>query len=514
MPLLKKGIISPGIEGLDFSKPAFLLSPSSGRVQNMRYHRGEMRKRYGKSAYGAAAISGYQVMGLGKFEDMSSGTQQLLRASRTDLEAYNAVAGTWASIIATAFTGGEDDFFSFANVTESRIVTISNGVDRIRKWNGSGNATLLGGNPPLSKYQAYLSPYLLLANVTESGDVQPTKVRWCDTGNPEIWDSGNADEALCGNDPSPIRQILTLDRYAAIYKRDSLWIGRPDAFDIFDFQCEKTGIGLAGPRCVADVAGIHYFMSLSESSIDFHRWNGGIPEPFGNAVRDEIAGKIATNYLQHCFAIHVPHYNEVWFFIVVAGNTWPTLIYKFNYRTGFWYMDTCSQITAAIIWKATNSITWDEMSGAWDNLAATWDEMTVSGDYELILGDSSGYTLKEDILQLNDNGTAIDSYVETPDFIGDDLERMERWLRCDVWAAGIGKLYVDYSTDEGSSWTNLPFDSTTAYATLSLTYTKFEFYIDIVSEKVRFRVRNAISGETFYLRALYGWYLSREVKIA
>ena len=511
MPLLKKGILAAGIEGIDFSVPATFISERAGFPKNMRIYRNELRKRYGKSKYGSVAISGGQVMGLGRFEDMETGNQYLLRTSKTKYEKYNTSTSAWESISATDFTGSDDDFFSFANVVENQLIVVSNGVDKIRKWTGTGNNAVLGGNPPLAKFLCYMSPYLLLAHIDDGVNTNSCKLQWPDTGDPENWTTGNADSAVLSNEPSPIRNIARLDSWAAVYKRDSLWLGRADDYDIFIFTCEKTGIGLAASRAFADVSGVHYFMSEMDGNIGFHRWNGGIPEPIDKAVREEIAYRINMSKVNRCFSLHLSEYGEVWFFIVINGKSWPTEIWKYNYRNGFWYYDTCPEMTSAIIYQSVSGTVWDDVSEVWNNMLVSWNELMMIGDHETIMGGSDGYTYKEDPLTANDDGVAVEAVFETGDFWVDALEHYKRWLRLDFWGKGAGKLYIDYSINEGANWTNIPYTSSQAYIDLSGTvYTKTEMYLDILSDKIRFRFRNATAGETFYLRNIYPYYLSRE----
>ena len=503
MPLLKKGVLLP-TEGANYQLPAKFIPDRAGFPQNMRFYKNTMRKRPGSTIIGSAISDATQIMGLGKLE-LSSGSKHLVRASKAALERYNTSSEAWESIAATAFTGGDEDFFSFATVSENDLMLISNGTDVIRKWSGSGNNAALGGSPPLAKYMTYISPYVLLAHVTESGDIKPWKIRWNDTDAPETWSGGNAGSALASNEPSPIQNIAKLNDLAVVYKKESLWIGRKvDTSDIFIFDPIKTGIGLGSPRAWADAEGRHYFMGLN----DFYVFNGIREESIGGPVRDHVFERINREKINRCFAVHVQEQNEVWFYVCISGFDWPTEIWKYNYRNGFWYFDTVSEITAAIKWERVNTESWDDDSGTWDSAQDVWDSGTSVAQWEdIVFGNSSGNCFSLDYNTTDDNGVAVSARLESKDFTGDFLEFNKRWLQLDVWAKGPGKLYIDYSIDEGSNWTNIPQTSSQAYIDLDSTMTKYRLYFDVIGEKIRFRFRNAESEETFYIEAFYPYYL-------
>lgn len=509
MPLLRKGVVMP-VKGIDYSIPSTFISDQSGFPKNMYYYRGELRKRPGKTLVGSA-IAGGQIMGLAKLE-LNTGIKYLIRTSKTKIEKYNTSSLVWQAISASDFSGGDDDFFSFATVTEDGLLIISNGVNLIRKWPGYGNTAALGGSPPKAKYMTYLSPYLLLAHIDDGVNVNPWKVQWPDTGNCQKWTGGNSGADVLGDEPSPIQNIMKLNEYAAVYKKESLWLGQKvSTTDIFDFNCIRTGIGLASPRAVAEAEGQHYFMALN----DFYVWNGMQPNSIGASVRDEVFDKVDRNKMNRCFAIHVQELTEIWFFIIISGDTWPKEVWKYNYRNGFWYVDTCSELTAAIKWEKILSESWDDDNGAkiWDEALDLWDAGDSIADWEeVVFGNKDGNTMKLDYTKADDLGVTVDGVFETKDFIGNSLELKSRWLQIDFWSRGSSgaKLYVDYSIDGGSTWTNIPYSSSKAYIELTEKPVQYNVYFDVYASEIRFRARNSESGEIFYIKAFFPYYLSKE----
>lgn len=508
MPLLRKGVLIPSA-GVDWSLPSTFIDDRTGFSKNMRFYRNEMRKRPGKTLYGSAVSTGSQIMGLGKLE-LNNGSKFLIRNSKTKIQKFNTSTNTWSNISVDDFTGTDSDFFSYTNVSEDNMIIITNGKDAIRKWTGSGATASLGGLPPKAKFCTYLSPYLMLGFVDDGAIYSPWKVQWPDTGNPELWTGGNSGSLLLSDEPSPIKNIMKLNNYVAVYKQKSLaLLQKVSTTDIFVPTTIRTGIGLGSSRCVVDAEGIHYFMGEN----DFYQWSGGQPESIGKAVRDEIFSRLDRSKIDRCFAIAVQELKEIWFFIVISGSSWPTEVWKFNYSTGFWYYDTCDEITAAVAWEQTSSASWDDDVGTWDDDLTIWD----SGDSilnweQIVFGNSANETLYLDYSKTDDDDATVDAYFESKDFSGDQLEFNKRWLQIDVWAKGSAnaKLYVDYSIDYGSSWMNVAYNSSTSYISLDENYQKYTLYFDVVSDVIRFRFKNSESNEIFYIRNFYPYYLSQE----
>lgn len=505
MPLLKKGVLLP-VKGTDFSVPSSFVDDRNGFAYNLRYDKGLLRKRPGKTQQGAQTPDSDQITGYGVLET-SDGSKYLLRSSKRKIQALNTGTGVWTTISIISYAGGDNDFFDFANVPASNLIISTNYVNAMYKWTGSGNQALLGGTPPKAKYLTYLSPYVLAAFTDDGVSVEPWRVAWCGTGTPEVWSGGNSGEAILDDEPSVIQNIKKLNEFAAVYKKSSLYIGRKvDAPDIFRFDCIKTGLGLAAPRCIAD-AGNHYFMSEN----DFHVWNGLRVDDIGAPVREHIFSRINRANLNRCFAVHVQTLYEIWFFIAVSSDSWPTEVWKYNYKLGFWYQDTCDGITAGVKWENTNVTTWDAAIGTWDQAQISWDEASQSQNAEqIMLGNSLGLSAYVDYSTTNDFGVPVSARFESKDFVAETMERSERWLQLDVWAKGPGKLYIDYSDDYGDSWTNIPYQAAQSYIELDGTMRKYEMYFDVWAEHVRFRFRNEEDSETFYLKGFYAWYLNRE----
>ena len=506
MPLLRKPVLMP-IVGLDYMNPSTMINDRGGFPKNMRLSRNDLRKREGKTLFQTGAMSGAaRVMNLATYP-LTSQAIRIIRFSKVGAEKYNSDTGAWDDITGAAFTGSDDDFFS-ATVAENKII-VTNGVDAIRTHDDDTDFTDLvasSGSVPKTKFLEYNGGYLLAAYTTKAGETYPTGIDWTDINDITAWGSGNYGSTLLHHDPLPIRGLKNLNEYTIAYKKNSIYAGRKvDTSDIFIWDLLYTGIGLMASRALVDFRGSHYFMGTD----DFYIFNGIKPESIGDqTVKREVFSRLDGTYQTRSFAVHVTEMDEVWFFIVTSGNTWPTEIWKYNYRTGYWYFDTCDQITAAIAYYSAASVSWNSLVGSWNSQTWRWDDKLASAESPIIIfGDSSGNTLKQDTLVNNDNGSAIDGEWQSMDFVGSDkFENYSRWLQLDFEAKG-NSVDIAYSTDYGSTWHTIK----TNYTLTSNWPSKmYRIYFDVVARNIRFRLRNNRPGETFSLRQLYPFYLQRE----
>lgn len=506
MPLLSKAVLMP-VEGHDYSKPPTFIELGAGFPVNMSYFRGELRKSPGKSKYGSVAISGGQIMGLGVLE-LNTLSKYLVRTSKTKIQKFNPATTAWDSISDSDFGGGDDDFFSFANDTANGLLVITQYINVMRKWTGSGNTAALGGTPPRCKLVEYLSPYLLAGYIDDGIAVNPWKIQWPDTNDPETWSGGNSGSLLLSSDPSPLKQLRKLGNDVAAYKQNALCLlHKVDTADIFTPETIRVGIGLVAQNAVAvDEDGTHYFMS----PYDIFRWNGGVPESIGKPLKEYLFPRLDRTNIGRCFAVTMKSLSEVWFFVVISGQSWPTEVWKYNYANGRWYMDTCDNITAAIAWQRTASETWDDEVGTWDDALDTWDEgVSTEASEEVIVGRDDGYTLKVDKDLAEDDGVAIDSQHDTKDYYGGTPDQEERFLEFDVEMKGPGYVYLYYSTDHGDTWVNIPYSSTQSYFETTESYARFKAYPDVWARHIRFRIRESTLSKTIYIRDFQPFFLPR-----
>lgn len=512
MPLLRKGEFLPS-KGISRAIPAQYLADGYHFPQNMRYEAGELMKVDGKKKLGGLSLGGQKILHHGVLET-SDLIQYLFRHTKQNVQYYNSASGQWVDITGIDLTGSESNFFSSCVLTESNLYLFTNFHNNIRLIRATlGASDDLSGAAGLfkAKFLEYLTPYVLAAYTEESGTAIPTKVRWCDTNAPTVWNSGNAGSKLLTHEPSAIRGMKKLGNKVFVYKEKSSYSGRPvSTSDTFLFDPFEFGRGLYAPRGLVDRGDAHLYMGLD----DFHINTGVRIQDIGAPVREYLFPRLNRDKSETCFALNVPKYKEVWFFVTVSGNDWPTEIWKYKWDLDFWYFDTCRSLTTAELFKNVAVIAWDDAVGTWDEQIATWDQIGGQSSSPLITyGRNDGYSLIQDLTGVDDDGVAVTAQVETRDYVAAALEsklytgqqqllQEVRWLQADFEGSG-NQVKFYYSLDEGLNWT---FVGTIENLSINQVNT---FWFDVVAPKIRFKFVADGAMKFFRVRAFQPFYLDQ-----
>lgn len=500
--LLKKGILQP-VLGLDHSQPSTLINYQNGFPQNMRYTRGEIRKREGSKVLGteASPIPGENGVQHVVIYPTSSEAIRLIRCSKQTIEKFNTVSNGWDSILGSiTLTGNDDSYWDDAIVNDKLILT--NYTDPLMSYSDGDDAVAqISGTPPQCKYLEFLSPYLV-AGYVSTGINNHMIVKWPDTNTLTDWSVGNASSALLDHEGDAIRGLKRLNEFCVAYKKNSLYLGRPvSTSEVIKWDLQEVGTGLMNHRCVVEQKGNHYFMGLH----DFHVFNGVRSESIGQKIREHVFSSRNSEKDSRHHAVHVKDYDEVWFFIVGLGEDWPSHIWKYNYRYDFWYYDTCDRYRTGTEWFIQSSVTIDDLVGTIDEQGGSIDDyLSTTNAPSYVFGTQFGLTLRLDSSSNNDRITIpIPARYDSMDLTGELFENYKRWLFLDLWASG-NALTVYYSTDYGDSWKKVK------EVELTGSIAMHRVYFDVVADHIRFRFENKEAGQTFFLRQFQCYYSVRE----
>lgn len=400
-------------------------------------------------------------------------------------------------------TTSDDDMVSFTSIRDTTQTDLwwifSDGVNAIKKWTGSSDIEDLIASYPaglsslLSKHVLEFKTYLLLADTTEEGYRYRQRIRWSDTADPSDFLNGNASYVDLGGDDF-IQTILRFSGdYVVVLREHNIWVGYATGdTDIFDFDEKVRGIGCSAPKSAIAILDYVFFMGWD----NVYAFDGVDYTPIGDPVREEMFADLKPEQLARIFATHLDENQEYWLHVPTADDTYCTVSWCYNYKTKSWTKHSYADyLTAVTYYTKQSSTTIDELEGTINELSFRFDDrQTLASAPTKVFGDTSGYIFEYDETVSDDDDAAIDAWFTTKDFIMTQLTEHWRFLRMDVYFAGGGELDVSYSVDRGTSW------STAETLSANSDYSIRRVYWRIDSDMIRFRFRNANSGEHFMFR--------------
>ena len=499
-------------QGFDPSKPAEYIDDSaSPNCQNVYVNRGVLTKRNGTTNFPSAGtlMSGTskEIMAGREFE--REDTKYNVRIGLDKIEKHNTGTDVWDDITGALgdLTGTTDDLIDTALpiLTGDVILVMTNGIDAMRKYDGS-TVTLLGGTPPYPKFIQEYKTYLVCANILGGTDISQ-RIQWCDTALPETWTGGNSGALDLVEDGEPITGLNLFGGFVCVHKKGSIYLGTlVSSSDIFRFDRINTQVGTVANKTIINLpTGEQIFLASDGLRI----FNGVTAPPIDSPINAEIRDELHTDYAHKSWGVLVTEEDEVWIGVPLGDQTTGDTVYKFNYVTRNLYKDVRSNITSA--WRATNiaSTTWDDTVGSWDSQTTRWNSGVQQDNFPFImLGDNTGLTVKVDSGVNSDVSTAIDAFWESKDF-QHDQQVMSRWKDLRVWATG-NSVKVEYSTDSGVTWVEIGDSPLSLDSAFPPDSDPDILYFDVVSTQIRFRFSNNTAGETFALKQFAIGYTPRE----
>jgi hypothetical protein len=515
MAMLKTKAPLP-ILGLNVASPGEFIDPRQApNCQNMEINRQILRKRWGTQAMGASM--GERIMDFGALQ--IGEVVKLLRVGLTKTELWDDVAAAWTDVAGASWTGTEDDIFDFAFplIGGAKIMAITNGVDPIMKYTGSGNTAALGGTPPKARFMLDYNGYLLLLYIIDGGVTYSGRIQWPDTGDPENWTPGvgsNAGSVDLVDDGKDITGADWFGQYVAVHKESAIYLGYlTQGSGIFQFDRKATGIGTCARETIQNLPdGTQIFLARD----GLHLFNGITAPLIPSPIMDEIRETLNPANAFKSKSILVREKDEYWVFMPIGSDTEPQTCYKYNYRLGYAWKDVRANLTAVSSYFKTDDPTWDEDVGTWDAATDRWDDViNLALNPIPVFGDTVG-----NVTQRNngatDAGAAIDAFWDSKDFTCQDLGvdedgRLVRWMEMQVWAKG-NSVQMFYSTDGGNTWT----ESSGSPMTLASDYPSDDapdyFYFDVLSSRIRFRFRNSNDAESFTIKNFVVKAVPREMR--
>ena len=190
---------------------------------------------------------------------------------------FNYSSATAINILAH-LNSATDTFFSFTQIQDPDLASrdlavISNGIDPITIWVGSGTATHLSSvtgssGIPRAKYISVHKNRLYAANILDTAEIDsPVKVAvsgFGADGRPDPHIMGDSFFLGGSSQDGQIQGMGPLNNQMIFYTERSVWKFSPGAgnnLDTGSLQQLQRNIGLLAPRSLVDVGGAHIFLS-------------------------------------------------------------------------------------------------------------------------------------------------------------------------------------------------------------------------------------------------------------
>lgn len=489
--------------GLDYSKPGeFVAARATKDCRNVIIRRSLIEKRPGVETAGASL--GERVQYMIELEKGNK-TTHFLRIGQTKFEELNKTTLVWSDRAHAPLTGTVSDQISAALplLAGDRILVYTNGLDPIRKFVGGGNDAVLGGSPPLAKILLYYGTYLLLMDVTDTGNRFPWRVQWSDSADPETWSGGNSGSTELLEDSGSITGAGYHGRNLTAHKENAIYVGYlTNSSSVFAFERRETGAGTIANRTILTLPnGEQLFLAR-----DGLRTFNGITAPLiESPINDELRESLNPEFAYKSFGKVVNERDEAYICVPIGSDEEPSTIYKFNYVTRQVFKDVRTDLTAIAEYKNTiGQKTWDETTTPWDGSVGYWDNIYLAALNPVYVFGFADGTVKRQNTGSSDDGVAISARWDSKDFVSGDFEDvggsdiLMRWQEIRIWARGSGSIAIWYSVNGGTSY--ILAGSVTLSADYPDDNAPLRAWIDKVSVRCGIRLIHDTDNQTFSLK--------------
>ena len=393
---------------------------------------------------------------------------------------------------AAHFTGGNDDYFSTCVVQD--VLCIANGVDKVKKWDGSTAPADLNANCPPAKYLCSFADRLFLGFTEESG-AKPTRIRWSASGDITDWTGTGASFYDILDSSDWITGLELLGGSLIILKEESIYIGNRTGIPQPAVRVNSwvDGVGCYAPRSIMNIGDEILFMSLDP--VIYSLSKAGV-KPISDPIAQFLLQYANPTYLERSFAIDISLYNEYWLFVPDALATHPNQVFAFNYDHKTWWYHRLT-LRAGGYYELRATYTFDNQPvGDFDSDVGSFDDREGLESFPTnIFSGDGGKIYEMDGNDLTDAGSTIDSEWQSKDLV-DSKARLLGGLKLIVeyYADSPVTITVDISRDGGISYVE------SVDITLSATAGEIEWaHCDFIvtGKRLRFRISDIITTGTY-----------------
>lgn len=350
------------------------------------------------------------VMGLYEFRPRND-VSFLVAADQYQLYVWNSSEGRFNHLSTTdQFTGGDDDFFVFAEFDEELFIT--NNTDPIQKYSPFGGTILQeaatdwdpgsGGNDiDRAAITIQHRRRLLHFNLTENGTQRANRVRFTEINTPEVYDEFDFKDAPISR---AIQTVTVVNDIIQVHfdgniTKELEYTGDPlDPYDWADIRGKRgaaSRMGHANPGPFSVLVDLEEMVVADGREIrEYERDNPDLVLSWDVGKKSYYYGHVAKQL------------DQMWFNYVKIGDSVPNNQLVLDYKTQ----------AAAIFnlpmhcytqWQTAELDLWDDHTEDFDDWTAPFDEgFREMGSPVTLAGDRSGRVFKM-FTQDSDNGSDI-----------------------------------------------------------------------------------------------------------
>lgn len=232
---------------------------------------------------------------------------------------------------------------------------------------------------------------------TSEADFDPMLIRWADQDTPGDWTDSvtNTAGSLRVSRGSRIVRAMPTRQEILVWSDSNLYtLQFTGTTDVFALQEYADNISVMSPRSMASAANITYWMGQDK----FYAYTGRV-ETLPCSLRNHVFTNINLSQAAQVVCGTNEQWNEVWWFYPTADSAYNNAYVVYNHLERIWYYGTIERTA----WLDTPMRHWPQAAN------------TVGGE-------SGGYIYNHEY-GVDDDGAAMESYIQSSDFDLDDGDR-------------------------------------------------------------------------------------------
>ena len=351
----------------------------------------------------------------------------------------------------------------------------------------------LSGSPNKCRFMKNFKNHLMLFYVTDTNDYG-IRIDWSVQGDCTDWSgSGSGQNYLIKTSDNLIGcEFLKGD--LAIYKENSIAMCYyQGGTNPFSFEENKVqGRGALARETIQPLDDYNLFVG---DDLYAYLFDGYTTKKVSEQLSDKFGDLLNPDKLTTIHSLLMEEFNLYLLFLPTTDSNYPNSVWVWNYKDNYWtYWKFEDDITFTGFYTNIEAVTIGDLTATIGNLNWRIGSRVLQNLFPFVLfGDKDGYTYRFDVSQYNDNGTAIDAFINLKSNIFNGVGQYSLHDGVSVYGKG-DSVDVASSTDDGYSFKE---HGTVTFSSKSYRENNFMRNLKVVSEKFMLRLHNNTLNERF-----------------